>query len=594
MSSYKTVAQEENPSSASPREAEGSRLLDANLESCFKKLLLFPPLLLCNGISLFLITGPVDGWTFKGRQYNWISANRATTQIIVQTLASLLGLTLVATVRSLANFWARNWLTQRPMLLDTVAFFSSVTTSQINWSLRGIRLPALLLTALVALVPAAVWAGAITPILTVLTDETPLSIPTARWTNASSNLWNNNNWYTYQIQGGPRVYSELGVFSYAYHSDRFSYFVNDGSTATKTTESPQRFSKSDNTNFTYYGRSYGMGAAVGLNDSFSLNPYIRSYDYNDTGYLSQYTCDYDTTFAIQLDLTTTSPVPVYYVHLPGNDGFFVASQQGISLAIAAANTHNWAFYMGASAKYSVLNATVCNATYSPTLFAVHVDLTERLITVKPQKTLTQVDEFTPAPEYIVWSGADTAASLSMIGTTSYTSLIGDMFIRNINRTYYAAGVNGTVNPLHAMQDTAEVLWDAAYIGASSAQLVIAQEYEIRNVVAQVVAYRIGQPFYIYLITAINAAALLLLVVEAIRTRFWASLPQLDFADVKSTVVASSMGGTAIAEVVKDGYEKMGGRPTEKLWRGSRADRVAGEVAVMIVEKENSPCITAWK
>lgn len=185
MSSYKTVAQEENPSSASPREAEGSRLLDANLESCFKKLLLFPPLLLCNGISLFLITGPVDGWTFKGRQYDWISANRATTQIIVQTLASLLGLTLVATVRSLANFWARNWLTQRPMLLDTVAFFSSMTTSQINWSLRGIRLPALLLTALVALVPAAVWAGAITPILTVLTDETPLSIPTARWTNAS-------------------------------------------------------------------------------------------------------------------------------------------------------------------------------------------------------------------------------------------------------------------------------------------------------------------------------------------------------------------------------------------------------------------------
>jgi hypothetical protein len=67
--------------------------------------------------------------------------------------------------------------------------------------------------------------------------------------------------------------------------------------------------------------------------------------------------------------------------------------------------------MGASTKYSVLNATFCNATYLPTLFAVHVDLIERLITVKPQEALTQVDEFTPAPEYIVWSGADTAASL---------------------------------------------------------------------------------------------------------------------------------------------------------------------------------------
>ncbi|PKX89651.1 uncharacterized protein P174DRAFT_435026 [Aspergillus novofumigatus IBT 16806] len=149
------------------------------------------------------------------------------------------------------------------------------------------------------------------PNLTVLTDETPVSIPTARWTNASSNLWNNNNWNTYQIQGDPRVYSELGIFSCAYHSDRFSYFVNDGSTAINTTESPQRFPKSDNSNFTYYGRSYGMDAAVGLNDSFTLNPYIRSYDYNDTGCLSQYTCDYDTTFAIQLDLTTSSPVPVY-------------------------------------------------------------------------------------------------------------------------------------------------------------------------------------------------------------------------------------------------------------------------------------------
>ncbi|KAB8077640.1 hypothetical protein BDV29DRAFT_198435 [Aspergillus leporis] len=594
MPSYKTVAQEENPNPAPPQEAEGSRFSDANLESCFRKLLLFPPLLLCNGISLFLIASPVDGWTFKGKQYDWISANRATTQLIVQTLASLLGLALVTTLRTMANFWARNWLTRRPMLLDTVAFFSSMTTSQINWSLPGIRLPALLLTALLALVPAAVWAGAITPIITVLADQTPLSIPTARWSNASSNLWNNNNWYTYQLQGGPRVYSELGTFSYAYHSDRFSYFINDGSTATNTTGTPQRFSKSDNTNFTYYGRSYGMGAAVGLNDTFTSNPYIQSYDYNDTGYLSRYTCGYDPTFAIQLELTTSSPVPVYYVHLPNNDGFFVASQQGITLAIAAANTHNWAFYMGASTKYSILNATFCNATYTPMLFAVHVDLTERLITVKPQETQTQVDEFTPAPEYIVWSGADTAASLSMIGTTSYTSLIGDMFIRNINRTYYATGGNSAVNPLHAMQDTAEVLWDAAYIGASSAQLVIAQEYEIRDVVAQVVAYRIGQPLYIYLITATNAVALLLLAVEAIRTRFWASLPQLDFADVKSTVVASSMGGTAIAEVVKEGYEKMGGWPTKKVWRGSRADQLAGDVTVMIAEKENSPCITTWR
>jgi hypothetical protein len=589
MPSYRTIAQEEQERDVtiSPK----TRISDTNSETWVTKLLLFPPLLLCNGISLFLIAGPADGWTLKAEQYDWISANRDTTQILVQILASFLGFSLVATLRAMTNFWARTWLARRPMLLDTIAFFGSVTTSYINWSLPGDRLPITVLVALISLIPAAIWAGAITPINTVLVDQAQLFIPTARWTNATSDLWNNNNWYTYQLQGGPRVYSDLGTFSYAYHTDRFSYFINDGSSATNTTGLPQRFAKADNTNFTYAGRSYGMGAAVGLNDTFTSNKYIQSYDYNDTGYLTRYTCGYDTTFAVQIDMSTSSPVPVYYVHLPDNDGFYVASQHGITPAIAAANTRDKAFYMGASPKYSILNATFCNATFTPTLFTIHVDLNERLITVKPVERQTQVDEFTPAPEYIVWSGADTAAALSIIGATSYTSLIGDMFLRNINRTLYAVGGNAEVSPLHAMQDTAEVLWDAAYAGASSAQLVIAQEYENRNVTAQVYAYRIGRPLYIYIITAINAAGMLLLVAVAARTRFWASLPKLDFTDTKSIIIASSIGGTAISEAVKVRYEKLGAKSGKRFWSGSRSDRVAGNIMVVMAEKDDSPCIT---
>lgn len=103
------------------------------------------------------------------------------------------------------------------------------------------------------------------------------------------------------IKEGPAVQASLGIFSYAVHTTRFGYFINDSSTASILDGQPPRFAKSGNTNYTYNGRSFGAGSSVGLNDSSTtMEPHIVSYSYNETAYCIEYQCTHNGSVTLRL------------------------------------------------------------------------------------------------------------------------------------------------------------------------------------------------------------------------------------------------------------------------------------------------------
>ena len=93
------------------------------------------------------------------------------------------------------------------------------------------------------------------------------------------------------------------------------------------------------------------------------------------------------------------------------------------------------------------------------------------------------------------------------------------------------------------------------------------------------AIRLGQDGYIFATLAISLVILVLAIEESIRTRYWEGLPLLDYLSLTSMVVASSAGGTGVAEACTQ-KQKQG-----KMWKGESGSKEAGEVRVRLMQSK---------
>ncbi|RDL36212.1 uncharacterized protein BP5553_06824 [Venustampulla echinocandica] len=556
------------------------------LQSTFTKLLGFLPVVLSTVVSLVILASFREDWRIRnGFYYDWIIKNRAPTQVIVQILAGLLGLALVSPLRLASNYAARRSLARRPISMDQLGLYSALTTAQINWSLPMSYLSALLAFAAFALLPQALWAGALTPVSVLVADNRLLQIRVPAWSNDTRALWS-QNWYNYANEAnGPSLQTNIGIFSYAVHTSRYSYLINDGLTASTLGGEPPAFAKSDNTNYTYHGRSYGAGSSVGLNDSFvNTDSHITSYEYLETAYQIKYNCIYNGSLYVTLDAREDAAPVEYYAHWDLNGGYLTGSFWNGSPMIVAAMTVGNGFLINALG-YSQLQNVSCTTKVVPTIFRVAVDVIQKSITVTPvsQDSVKNVEQ----TNTVAAQSTDSMGSLSMISTTSFTSLLGDMLVNNIFRVQQQ-NTNETVERknLRGIEESANAIYDQAFIGAASAQLVLAQEYSTQNVTAVVQVLAVGEAVYIYLVTALNLLVLAGLSFEAFRTRLWLGLPKLDFVDTRSAVIASSAGGIGVSESVEQRLNAHG-----RTWDGAAGNRIAGKIKVMLTYGLAGPSIS---
>jgi hypothetical protein len=160
--------------------------------------------------------------------------------------------------------------------------------------------------------------------------------------------------------------------------------------------------KLDNNQWTYVGRSYGVGSSVALADPAFLDTNVTSlisnYEYQETGYLPNITCIKNSTSAFQFQLYVDNGAGVlgtYYAW-----GALSNEPQGVeesypvtAFGNASANLLGWAArsingrntiaVASGNFNYTELNQTQCEVVFTPTTFNVSVNTTSKSIFVQP-------------------------------------------------------------------------------------------------------------------------------------------------------------------------------------------------------------------
>ncbi|KAE8448319.1 hypothetical protein EG329_009563 [Mollisiaceae sp. DMI_Dod_QoI] len=567
-----------------------------DLEPISSRFLLVPGLLLTSVISFVLIAGLRGHWTITGSGATTINNNPSTFSAIRQIIASLLGAVYMYTICMIINWTSRVVVARQAVTLDRLDFWNAICSSRIDWTLRGTKIPLVLLFLITTRIPAAFWAGALAPTMTKadlkrhnMTTSVPRYTPQSLDAFSPQSLFNITD---------PMISTPLGIFSFSPVRDRFGFLLNDGASASsQNTSEVQLYKKNDNSNFTYYGRSYGVGGSVGLADKQIGGRFegLESFSFNETGTMTEVSCIFNQSTDFHLELAFQSDqitFPNIYraTGCPpwigpgvgcgafseigiGNDDNVVAvahwggpnaTVQDFSGTLAIASGKN----------YTALNNTQCNVTMTPRKFKVNVSVKRELIEVIPLNA-TVMNGTNPEP--IVRGAFTTMASLSEVASTKFTSAIGNMLKNNIyNVVLQQTSESNDTKILRGISEAMQVVTDDALVAYSSAQLMLAKESDQVPIHIVVNALSIGTGPYIYTITTINTLVLLLVIFEAVRTKGWKGMPRFNYMSLKSTVVSSSMGGETVGRKAEEIHKSAG-----QTWTGNAKDRKNGNIAVRL-------------
>ena len=377
------------------------------------------------------------------------------------------------------------------------------------------------------------------------------------------------------------------------------------------TTNPQ-YKKLDNTDYTFNGRSYGVGAAVGLSDLWiqrdsTLSLAATNFTYFEPGYVSKVNCRFNESGDIvladvaSLEVANDSP-NVFIVNgsLPNGsiDPFAIWSAQDNETTMAIVSQISDTDYMygivggGTSGRYyGDLNNIQCSVVFTPTLFRVAVEGSNHNITVTPDLTSNQpVYDIVP-PLRVVNNSFSGVAYMSQTLTTLYTSILGDAFHANIDNVRvrskdstpnitnddnnYVLGSSSEI--LTGVTEALEILLDNFLDGISAAQIILANDTQLVNATAQINVVKLGEPIYTYVTISINFLLLGLFVVEVLLTKFWQKLPLFDALDLKSAVlgagIAASQGKVVTQRLLM----------RSNAWKGDAADKEVGTLEVELQE-----------
>jgi hypothetical protein len=191
-----------------------------SLEETWAKLFIIPCLGLTSIVTILLIWSDRNHWTETGRIHQLVIGNRATVQIVIQVLASCFGAVHVYILCVLVNFSTRLRIAEKPYKLDRLKFWAAICTKSLDWSMPVRFLVPVIIFQLLVITPAAIWAGALTPVTTSTVIPSPLKLP--QYSDASRVYWDSLNWTS------PMLSKWVGsVFTYSPNYDLQGLILND-------------------------------------------------------------------------------------------------------------------------------------------------------------------------------------------------------------------------------------------------------------------------------------------------------------------------------------------------------------------------------
>ncbi|KAL2065691.1 hypothetical protein VTL71DRAFT_3361 [Oculimacula yallundae] len=353
--------------------------------------------------------------------------------------------------------------------------------------------------------------------------------------------------------------TSLGTFSFDPVRNLVGSILQEASLAISPNYSVQTHRKLDNTGFSFRGRSFGVGASVGL---ATVGPKVLSMQFFEDGYLSNITCQYNRTLSYHVSLRThveSSRVSLY--DICGN-----IAGGSVECVVVPGHGDSQIVMMLGHGDMPATNIDPSSVDSS----SGYGRLTDNL--VEEMGLIAQVS---------------TSVLLSPFGIALMSNVVNAQFAR-LNG-YLPKALNEEQVNLLGIESALESMIDNIIIALSSAQFVIAANKSggIQKVPmnATIAAIKFGDPGYIYYISVVNIFILILYLVEAFRNRGWRKLSNFDYRDLKSVVVGSSLGGRDIANDVlsnkKEGSEIWQAEPVDKV-TGSTLLELGGVNGVSIV------------
>ncbi|MCJ1272081.1 hypothetical protein MMC22_011988 [Lobaria immixta] len=598
-------------------------------QSTISKYACVPGLLVTTVLSALLLYVNVAGITSHGQIYILVINYRADIQTFVQVMSHLLGLAHILVLTTCLSNRTRLQFESDSVSLDRLQWWSTMSGLRIDWSLPFQYLCPSILFAVVSFVPAALWAGAITPVFTTTmvqsTTNTSFYQP-----DPSGTFWN----YSWAPFRANVTYKDTGSFSYSPGVDSSGQILSNAAAAISTNDTINKHSKNDLTQYFYQGRSYGVGASPGLVDPPGKNSSLVSYNYSEIGYKAAVACIKNTSslwgWYIGQNNTGFDTPSVLFANgtFPDgkNDNF---AQLGFDLSTTIVslsghiNTKEGFLAIAGGSDYRKLNHAQCTVDFIPTNFTIGVDVVQRAINVTAINVTVDVagtgiidmDPTTLNGTFLEYgcNGTDCnyhnftgctglgliasqvmkgITSLSRINTSLWTSVVGDALYKNIDNANAAKSrglIDSTLSEadlnLHAITTSVESIIDDILLGLSSSQIAIASSIKPTPAVAQVDSVRLGQASSIYAITIVNLFLIALSVYELIRTHGWRHLLVFDYRDVKSVIIATSLRGSALADYSNNEHKRAG---TE--WVGDPADRIVGKIQVRLAREGQGTAI----
>lgn len=238
--------------------------------------------------SVLLLASASRNWTFSSSAYRRIIRNRASIQLVLQLLSNALALVYVAVLCSLINRATRIIWRRRGVPLNIIRFWHGLCVRSVDWNIPIYLVFPLLLFILVTAAPSAIWAGALAPVSTSIQSDAIISVAGY---HATSNI---KEWPSEIQSEGPVLRTTKGLFAYSVGIQMQASLLTSASSATPVNGTVRQHAKLDGSRYTYFGRSYGVGASVGLtDDALQGNDLLLEYYFQEVGYNTAVQCSHN-------------------------------------------------------------------------------------------------------------------------------------------------------------------------------------------------------------------------------------------------------------------------------------------------------------
>ncbi|KAK5674443.1 hypothetical protein LTS10_012831 [Elasticomyces elasticus] len=523
-----------------------------------------------------------------------VSSNRTAIQILVFILSYGLSLVQVSSLWTTFTYATRLLAFRRPVRLEKLRYWSAISTNRLDTSLPAHHLLICVLLFFASFLPGGLWTGALTPILDLNTSPTKSTIKVPTFSQNSRDFWNNidlQNCHT------------SGLVTTCPVPDLQGALLTTLGSASSPGSMLRRHAKIDAPDWSYVGRSYGVGSSVGLTWILSpgdempvawedgLTPIqykddVLGVKYEEYGWFADVRCEYNKSPAYGLQFVETLDGPnkldVYAAQgwLPNSfdesleqavrENYTVVSNSNSTiLAWSARTTGNRAFLsMATNSEDSGFNRMQCAIAFLPAMFTISANMSSKEITVTPTTRPDVSDARLPDIDIT----ANAIRSLDLLSRVSSSSALNDALNRNLWNAVSDVGhiMITERDQLSSVEDALAAVLDDILAAHGAAQIVLADDTVETNVTIAGMMVRVGVARYVHLVAGFSVVVVVVQIAGALWTNFWAGMSGFDVFDGMSIMVAAGARGTGIGNGVRarTGEDRVcGGRQTGGSWPG---------------------------